>query len=304
MTISIPHPIPYQGSKRRLAKLILGYAPKPVARLFEPFSGSAALTLAAAARNVAKGYVIGESLEPLAQLWKAILTEPDKLANEYERVWKAQLKEPSDHYLEVRVEYNKTHHPVLLLYLMARCVKNAVRFNAYGEFNQSADHRRKGMNPHKMRQQIRGASKLLARRCRVECADYEVLLNEATDKDLVYMDPPYQGVSGVRDPRYHEQLDLKRLIHNLDRLNSRKVPFLLSFDGSLGAKEYGRELPKSLNLTRVLVNTGRSSQATLNGDVAHTVESVYLSPGLGGGRGVKVNLEESPVEQLSLLATI
>ncbi len=306
MTISIPHPIPYQGSKRRLAKLILSYAPKPVARLFEPFAGSAAMTLAASARNVAQAYVIGDSLEPLAELWKAIITEPAKLADEYEDVWKAQLKHPSEHYLEVRSEYNKTRQPVHLLYLMARCVKNAVRFNAYGEFNQSADHRRKGMNPHKMRQQIRGAGRLLARRCRVECADYQVLLDEATDKDLVYMDPPYQGVSGVRDPRYHEQLDLGRLIENLERLNSRGVPFLLSFDGSLGTKEYGRELPKSLNLTRVLVNTGRSSQATLNGEAHDTVESVYLSPGLGEGRTVKVTLaaEESPAQQLSLLASI
>lgn len=274
--------------------------------MFEPFAGSAAITLAASARNVAKGYIIGDSLEPLAQLWNAIVTGPDELADEYEAVWKAQLEGPSDHYLEVRSAYNKTRQPVHLLYLMACCVKNAVRFNAYGEFNQSADHRRKGMNPQKMRLQIRGASKLLARRCRVECTDYQTLLDAATDEDLVYMDPPYQGVSGVRDPRYHEQLDLDRLIENLERLNSRGVPFLLSFDGSLGTKEYGRELPKSLNLTRVLVNTGRSSQATLNGDAADTVESVYLSVGLGQGRAVKVDLskKEIPPEQLSLLTSI
>lgn len=305
MAISIPHPIPYQGSKRRLAKLILGYAPKPVARMFEPFAGSAATTIASAARNMAKEYVIGDSLEPLAQLWKAIITRPDNLADQYENVWKAQLEGPSDHYLEVRTEYNKNRQPVHLLYLMARCVKNAVRFNADGEFNQSADHRRTGMNPRKMREQICGASSLLARRSRVRHADYQELLDEATSKDLVYMDPPYQGVSGVRDPRYHEQLDLERLIKNLERLNSRRVPFLLSFDGSLGAKQYGRELPKSLNLTRVLVNTGRSSQATLNGEAHDTVESVYLSPGLGEGRTVQVTLatEEDPAEQLSLLAS-
>lgn len=303
MTISIPHPIPYQGSKRRLATLILSYAPKGVATLIEPFAGSAAMTLAGAARNLAKRYVVGDCLEPLATLWKAIISEPQKLANEYEDLWEAQLGSPRDHYLDVRAEYNRGHRPVQLLYLMARCVKNAVRFNTYGEFNQSADHRRNGMNPQKMRQQILGASRLLSQRCRVECADYAVLLEEATDKDLVYMDPPYQGVSGVHDPRYYEQLDLQKLINNLERLNGRGVPFLLSFDGSLGVKEYGCELPKSLNLTRLLVNTGRSSQATLNGHVAETVESVYLSPGLGNGLEVKVNLapEERPGNQLSFL---
>ncbi|MGH9581449.1 MAG: DNA adenine methylase, partial [Bryobacteraceae bacterium] len=170
-------------------------------------------------------------------------------------------------------------------------------------FNQSADHRRKGMNPEKMRAQIYEASSLLARRSRVECADYEVLLDEATNRDLVYMDPPYMGVSGVRDPRYHQQLDLPKLIENLERLNGRGVPFLLSFDGSLGGKEYGPELPRSLELTRVFVHTGRSSQATLNGKVADTVESVYLAPGLRAGGTVKAGRAKpkSLGEQLSLL---
>ncbi len=304
MTLSIPHPIPYQGSKRRLTSLILSYVPKGVARMFEPFVGSAAMTLAAAARTAAKGYVIGDSLEPLAALWEEIVTEPDDLAHQYEAVWKEQLGRPGDHYLEVRAKFNETREPVYLLYLLARCVKNAVRFNRDGEFNQSADHRRTGMNPRKMRQQIRGASKLLAARCRIECSDYEALLNEATSKDVVYMDPPYQGVSGVPDSRYHQQLDLERLIQNLDRLNSRGVPFLLSFDGSLGVKEYGRELPGYLNLTRVLVNTGRSSQATLNGEVADTVESVYLSPGLSIGSDARVSLvaEKESSKQITLFA--
>jgi DNA adenine methylase len=301
---SIPHPIPYQGSKRRLAPLILSYAPRSVAKLIEPFAGSAAITLAASVQNVAKWYVIGDSLEPLAQLWKAIIEEPETLAEEYEAVWKAQNKGSRDHFLAVRAEFNKSRKPVFLLYLMARCVKNAVRFNAYGEFNQSADHRRKGMHPDKMLQQIYGASKLLTQRCRIECADYQALLEEATQKDLVYMDPPYMGVSGVRDPRYHQQLDLAKLIHNLERLNSRGVPFLLSFDGSLGSKEYGPELPKELKLTRVSVHTGRSSQATLNGDDAETVESVYLSPGISAGKTLRVSLAPPKIadQQLSLLA--
>jgi len=130
----------------------------------------------------------------------------------------------------------------------------------------------------------------------VECADYQMLLDQATDGDLVYMDPPYQGVSnGVGDRRYYEQLDLDRFIENLAGLNRRRVPFLLSFDGSLGSKKYGCELPKSLELSRVLVNTGRSSQATLNGTVAHTVESIYLSEGLGEGRARNVDLARNEI---------
>ena len=38
---SIPHPIPYQGSKRRLASAILRYVPRGANRMVEPFAGSA-----------------------------------------------------------------------------------------------------------------------------------------------------------------------------------------------------------------------------------------------------------------------
>jgi hypothetical protein len=44
--MSVPHPIPYQGSKRALASAILAYLPEDCVTLIEPFAGSAALSLA------------------------------------------------------------------------------------------------------------------------------------------------------------------------------------------------------------------------------------------------------------------
>jgi DNA adenine methylase len=63
-------------------------------------------------------------------------------------------------------------------------------------------------------------------------------------------------------------------------LNRRDVPFLLSYDGRCGEKLYGVELPESLNLNRIELNAGRSSQATLNGRTDVTVESLYVSNNL------------------------
>ena len=37
----LPHPIPYQGSKRNLAPDILRYFPEQIDVLYEPFAGSA-----------------------------------------------------------------------------------------------------------------------------------------------------------------------------------------------------------------------------------------------------------------------
>ena len=52
-------------------------------------------------------------------------------------------------------------------------------------------------------------------------------------------------------------------------------------DASAGGKTYGAPLPESLGLTRLLLDAGMSAQATLSGRSERTVESLYLSPGLG-----------------------
>jgi len=280
-----PHPIPYQGSKRRLAAAILAHAPGPFERLLEPFAGSAAVTLAAASRDLAGAYLIADRLRPLAELWREIVARPSRLAAAYERLWRAaRAGDPAAHYLAVRARFNRSGDPAALLYLLARCVKGAVRFNADGAFNQSADHRRAGARPERMRRHIEGAAALLAGRCRIEAADYADVLAGAGRRDLVYLDPPYQGVSGGRDRRYVAPLDRDRFVGELERLNARGVPYLVSFDGRSGDRAYGEPLPRELHLRRVALPAGRSSQATLSGRVALTVESLYLSPALRGAR--------------------
>jgi DNA adenine methylase len=229
----VPHPIPYQGSKRLLAARILAHAPTGFDRMIEPFAGSAAITLAAAATGSARRFVIGDSLAPLAELWRRIVSEPVRVAARYRRIWKAQLADPRGHFLSVRARYNRTRDEVLLLFLLARCVKAAVRFNARGEFNQSADHRRRGMHPNRMGKELSGAARLLAGRTRVVPGDYAVLCAEATPADLVYLDPPYQGVSEGRDPRYAEPLALARLVANSP--SSISAGFRICFPSTVAA---------------------------------------------------------------------
>ncbi|MGH7271088.1 MAG: DNA adenine methylase [Polyangiaceae bacterium] len=275
-----PHPIPYQGSKRLLAPRILAHVTAPVDTLIEPFAGSAAVSLAAALAGTARRFILGDSLDPLIGIWHLILTDPRRLADEYEALWRGQLPEPRGFYDCVRADFNSDRSPSKLLYLLARCVKNAVRFNPKGEFNQSPDNRRLGMRPERMQREILGASRLLSKRARAVADDYEVLLAAATPRDLVYMDPPYQGTSSGPDRRYAEQLDRERFIIALDRLNARSVPFIVSFDGRCGDKQYGPELPRSLGLYRIELEAGVSSQGTLAGRREITVESLYLSPSL------------------------
>jgi DNA adenine methylase len=76
---------------------------------------------------------------------------------------------------------------------------------------------------------------------------------------------------------YHESLSRERLIDFLADLNRRGVSWILSYDGRHGEKTYGAPLPAELRAERPELNAGRSSQATLNGRTAITIESLYLS---------------------------
>lgn len=291
-----PQPIPYQGSKRQQVPVILRYIPSDTATLWEPFVGSGAVTIGAAANSVGQSFVMGDSLEALAGIWDLILRNPQDLCERYEAIWNGQLENPRAYYDQVRDEFNQTKDPAKLLYLIARCVKNAVRFNSDGAFNQSPDNRRLGMRPALLRDRVQLVHKLLAQRAVVRSGDYSLALRAAGPLDVVYMDPPYMGVSGTRDSRYYQGLDYERFVAELGAANERGVSFLVSFDGRCGGRTYGPGLPEYLGLEKTEIHVGRSSQSTLNGGADETVESLYFSPALKSRiteRGVRLTSSNS-----------
>ena len=279
-TKTVPHPIPYQGSKRNLAADILRYFPPNFATLFEPFAGSAAITIAAAVNGLGARYHINDLNKPLMDLWRAIIETPQEIVSQYETLWHKQQQDPRSFYDTVRDDFNRTGKPDLFLYLLARCVKGSVRYNSQGEFNQSPDNRRQGMRPETMRLQILGASYYLKGKTTVSSMNYRDILDKATPADLVYMDPPYQGVCGNRDTRYLQNVQFCEFVQVLDELNQRGIRYLVSYDGRTGDKTHGKRLPDDLNLTLIELYAGRSSQATLLGRNDVTIESLYLSPSL------------------------
>ena len=274
----VPHPIPYQGSKRQLAQYIVSLFPVATKQLVEPFAGSAAVSLAAGHMKKVKRWVINDLHQPLIDLWTDIIQNPEAISEKYERIWRAQLGNERAYYDLVRERFNKHHRPEHFLYLLARCVKSAIRYNSRGEFNNSPDNRRRGMIPDTMRRHILGASALLKDNCSISSADYRDVLEYAKPGDLVYMDPPYQGVVNTRNHRYRHGIVFEDFVIALDRLRSKGIAFIVSYDGRTGTKRHGRTLPPSLGLKHVEIPAGRSTQATLLGRDDSTFESLYLSP--------------------------
>ena len=278
--MSVPHPFPYQGSKRAIANVILRYLPRDTARLIEPFCGSGAVSIAAASSGLAEEFWLNDLNGPLMRLWAAILETPETLAQDYATLWNDQQPDMKAFFYQARERFNAYPRPDLLLYLLARIVKGSVRYSAGGQFNQSADNRRAGMRPARMRQQILDVSFLLAGRTTLTASDFRDIVPQADEDDTLYLDPPYQGTSHTRDHRYCQGLPYDELVDALTTMNARGLSYIVSYDGRTGQKAHGKPLPRELRLAHLRVRAGRSSQATLLGESRETVESLYLSPTL------------------------
>jgi DNA adenine methylase len=256
-------------------------------RLIEPFAGSSAISLACALERRAREYWLNDCNQPLAELLGLIINRPEDISDCYAKTWRDHDADPLEHYYRVREDFNRSSDPRLFLYLLARCVKGSVRYNADGLFNQSPDKRRLGTHPATMRQNIMAVSALLRGRTIITSQDYRDVLASARDTDLVYMDPPYQGVCGDRDSRYHSSISADGFVCALDQLNSRGTKYVVSYDGRLGERSYGEPLPAYLGLTLLELEAGRSSQATLLGRDEQTIESLYLSANLAAELQIK-----------------
>ncbi len=276
--MKLPHPIPYQGSKRNIALDILKVFPNNTNTLIEPFAGSAAITIASAFYGKANKFIINDINKPLTRLWDKIINNPQAIAKEYTKIWSEQLGRENECYYEIRTRFNETQQPEYLLFLLAKCVKAAVRYNSNGGFNQSPDKRRLGRSPDKMKQDIIGVSNLLKGKIEIHSMDYMDIFKRASTDDLVYLDPPYQGTGMNGGFNYAGNINYDKFVEALIYLNKKKISFVLSYDGKTGEKEYGKPLPEELNLTKIEINAGRSSQATLLNRHEITIESLYLSP--------------------------
>ena len=270
--------MPYQGSKRRIAREILHYFPDRIGRVVEPFAGSAAISSHAVANLGAESVWLNDAHEPLMRLWGEILRDPMRLASGYARLWRPRPVGGDRDYYAARDRFNESHDPADFLYVLARCVKAAVRYNTSGMFNNSPDKRRRGARPNEMRRRLLAVHGVLAGRTRLTSWGYERVLRRCTPADLVYMDPPYQGTRGPRDRRYWGRFSHGEFCSELEKLNERRVPFVLSYDGRLGRRAYGLDMPGSLGLRRIVIRAGRSTQSTLLGRADDTYESLYISP--------------------------
>ncbi|MBQ3664627.1 MAG: DNA adenine methylase [Lachnospiraceae bacterium] len=285
--MKVPHLVQYQGSKRIIAPKIIKYFPKKIDRLIEPFSGTCAVSILTAIERECNRFWVNDINKPLIRLMQECVNNPEKLVADYRTIWEGQFCEGMNnvnYFYKIRDEFNRgIDDPARMLFLLARVVKGAVRYNSNGEMNQSCDKRRNGTRPEMIENNAYSISYLLKDKIEFSYMDYKKVLALAKPGDLVYMDPPYQGTSGSdskRDNRYIQGVDFDEFVEELKKLNDRGVDYIVSYDGMTGDEIIGRILPEWLELAHIYIDAGRSAQGTLNGKKVITYESLYASKNL------------------------
>ena len=185
-----PHLVQYQGSKRIIAPEIVKFFPTTFDRLIEPFAGTCAITILSAAQGLCDEFWINDINQPLVNLMEECINNPLKLIDEYENIWNGQFAEGEnniDYFYKIREEFNKgKKDSARMLFLLARVVKGAVRYNSNGELNQSCDKRRYGTRDNtRDNRYIQG----------VEFDEFVEQLRELNDRDIDYI-VSYDGKTG------------------------------------------------------------------------------------------------------------
>lgn len=261
--------IKWSGSKRKVAvelsKKILSKD-----RYFEPFVGGGSML---PFRGVDKG-IASDIIPELIVLWNEIKNNPEITASEYKVRWDKLQNDGHGAYYEIRHNFNKTKDPFDFLFLTRTCVNGLIRYNSNGEFNNSIHKNRPGINPERLKEILKEWSYLI-KGIEFFNQDYRETLSLTTKKDFVFLDPPYGGTKG----RYTKNdFNVTDFYNELEKLNSKGVSWMLTFDGNAGGREYDFQLPKEIYKNKFFVQTGNSPFTKLmKTSIDKVNESVYTN---------------------------
>jgi DNA adenine methylase len=262
--------IKWSGSKRSQAKNIVEEISKiKFDTYYEPFLGSGAVV----GELKPKKAVLSDIYEPLVKLWKEIQDCPSDVAYTYSEQWYELQDIGYLYFNEVRANFNKVHDPRELLFLSRTCVNGLIRFNGKGEFNNAYHHSRKGMSPDKLAKIIDEWHALI-KEYEIVHGDYRDVTKNVTNKDIVYLDPPYFNNKN----RYLENIDHEKFVNYLKELNDKSIKFVLSYDGHSESKVYEHLIPKELYKRKLTLHSGLSAFKKVQDKTMDTVhESLYLN---------------------------
>jgi len=212
------------GNKYKYAHIITSYFPEEYNRYFEPFLGIGAVLATLAPKNA----IAGDIIKPLTDFWKLVQSDPDALAEYYERIISSFNKERTQVYQEVKDRYNKSPNAFDLMILSRTCYGGVMRFTQEGTISTP-------IGPHKPIEPTTFAARLREWHERVKNTvivhqSFTDTLESVGDGDLVYCDPPYIDSQPILYGA--QEFIFTELIHVIDSCKRRGAKVVLSIDGT------------------------------------------------------------------------
>jgi DNA adenine methylase len=216
----------WAGSKRRLLPVLQTFWTKKHKRYVEPFAGSACLFFAIKPPKAILGDLNPELIATYIEVKyriAAVLKELKKLT-----------PEDKEEYLRLRAIDISTMTPperaARFIYLNRYCFNGIYRTNLAGQFNVPYSGVRCGVVP---KDEVFEKCSNRLRRARFVNGDFESVLKHAEKGDLVYMDPPFavraRRVFRQYDPSTFTHEDIERLRGWMERLNAKRINFVVSY---------------------------------------------------------------------------
>ncbi len=200
-----PRPfLKWAGGKSRLIPQLEPFFPKRRMVYFEPFIGGGAVFLHLAAKGLIKKAFLNDLNSDLAGLYSVIKNTPDvfieqclALSDEYLALSDV---ERAEYYYNKRRQYNKGAwtNPVTraaaTVFLNKTCFNGLFRVNSKGEFNVPAGKYKSPtiIEPENIYAVCRALNETEAE---ITCADFSDVLENASNGDFVYYDPPYRPLN-------------------------------------------------------------------------------------------------------------
>ena len=226
-------PLNYVGGKYKLLPQLLEYFPKEINTFVDMFSGGFNVGI-----NVdSKKTICNDINSFIIDLYKELYKEPinNVLVYIQNRIDEYGLsKENEEGFKKFRIFYNKTKNPIDLYTLSCYSFNYQFRFNNDKEYNNPFGRNRSQFSENMRNNLILFTEKLKNMNIEFSSEQFDKLnLEDLTDKDFVYCDPPYlittgsynDGNRGFKDWKEEEEL---KLYDMLDNLNDKHIKFALS----------------------------------------------------------------------------
>jgi DNA adenine methylase len=258
------------GSKKHavpvLGPVILNHLERSGGLFIEPFFGGGAMGLFIGSRYP-KQIIVSDVVEPLMNFYRVLKHHPIDLARTLAQIGiEYGLDEKAYYAVRDEKPWDPLFRAAQFLYLNALGFNGLYRENADGVYNVPAGSRAKnGTAKLPERKMIDLAAKSLTL-AEILCGDFEAVIDEAEERDVIYVDPPYWDTYTDYSKGGFGQADQERLAMALYRASQRGATFL-AHNSLTGSVEEEHGVPYWYEWAQV-VEVDEPRRVAANGDRA------------------------------------